>query len=55
MKNEAFYIEKCRELIEERLAWGSSEHWQNQDFENLSQKIFEVTEVSLSSSTLKRI
>jgi hypothetical protein len=55
MKNEVFYIEKCRELVEKRLAWGSSKNWQNQDFENLSERILEATEVSLSSSTLKRI
>jgi hypothetical protein len=55
MKNETFYIEKCRELIEERLSWGNSNNWQNQDFENLSERIFEKTKVSLSSSTLKRI
>lgn len=55
MKNETFYIEKCRELIEESLAWGNSNDWQNQDFENLSERIFEKTKVSLSNSTLKRI
>jgi hypothetical protein len=55
MKNETFYIEKCRDLIENHLSWGNSNNWQNQDFENLSERIFEKTKVSLSSSTLKRI
>lgn len=55
MPNEAFFIIKCRELIEEKLAWGKSEHWQNQDFESLSEKVFEETGISLSTSTLKRI
>ncbi len=55
MPNEAFFILKCRELIEEKLAWGKSEHWQNQDFESLSEKVFEETSISLSTSTLKRI
>jgi hypothetical protein len=49
------YIEKCRRLIEEKLAWGSSEHWQNQDYEQLSERIFEVTNTTLSISTLKRV
>lgn len=55
MKNETFHIEKCRELIEEKLSWGNGNDWQNQDFENLSERIFEKTKISLSSSTLKRI
>ncbi len=55
MPNEAFFILKCRELIEEKLAWGKSEHWQNQDFESLREKVFEETGISLSTSTLKRI
>jgi len=55
MTNEASYIVKCRELIEGKLAWGNSENWQNQDFEALSEKIFEETNTSLSTSTLKRI
>lgn len=55
MLNETSYILKCCELIEAKLAWGRSEHWQNQDFEALSVKIFEETNISLSVSTLKRI
>ncbi|MCU0326251.1 MAG: hypothetical protein MUF45_13500 [Spirosomaceae bacterium] len=55
MTDERNYIEKCRELIESQLTWGSSASWQNQDFEELSERIFEKTKVSLSSSTLKRI
>ncbi|MDR6560313.1 MULTISPECIES: hypothetical protein [unclassified Arcicella] len=55
MTNEKFYIDKCKELIEKQLEWGDSEHWQNQDFDVLSERIFEVTKVSLSNSTLKRL
>ncbi|MFN3851700.1 MAG: hypothetical protein ACK4NY_19845 [Spirosomataceae bacterium] len=55
MTEERIYIEKCKELIEAQLTWGSSTNWQNQDFEELSEQIFEKTKVSLSSSTLKRI
>lgn len=55
MTDERLYIEKCKNLIESQLAWGDSSNWQNQDFEELSERIFEQTKVSLSSSTLKRI
>ena len=55
MADEVYYIAKCRELIEKKLAWGKSDIWQTQDFENLSEKIFEETKVMLSNSTLKRI
>jgi hypothetical protein len=52
---DAYYISKCRSLIEEKLGWGNSADWQNQDFEKLSERIFEETKVMLSNSTLKRI
>lgn len=55
MLNQEDYIEKCRQLIEQKLAWGSSEYWQNQDYERLSERIFEVTNITLSTSTLKRV
>lgn len=55
MPDEAYNIAKCRELIEQKLAWGKSDAWQSQDFETLSEKIFEDTKLMLSSSTLKRI
>ena len=46
---------RCRTLIEEKLGWGNSTQWSNRDFEELSQRIFEVTAVTLSPTTLKRI
>jgi hypothetical protein len=55
MPEESFNIERCRNLIEEKLGWGSSESWQSSDFENLSERIFEETDSMISSSTLKRI
>ncbi|MFN8349224.1 MAG: hypothetical protein U0X91_29760 [Spirosomataceae bacterium] len=55
MNKEAQSLKKCRELIEKKLAWGNSESWQNQDFENLSERIFEETRIRLSTSTLKRL
>ncbi|MGL4631291.1 MAG: hypothetical protein ACRCVT_08805 [Leadbetterella sp.] len=55
MSKDSFYIEKCRSLIEEKLDWGESADWQNQDFEVLSERIFAETKVNLSITTLKRI
>lgn len=55
MPENQHYIEKCKELIEKKLAWGNSASWQSQDFQNLSNLIFEETNVLLSASTLKRI
>ena len=47
--------ENCKQLIEEKLGWGGSSKWTNQDFDLLSEKIYEVTGVALSQTTLKRI
>lgn len=55
MLTEDDKLQHCRTLIEEKMGWGDSSHWQNQDFETLSQRIFAETNVSLSVSTLKRI
>lgn len=43
------------QLIEQKLDWGTSDTWLTKDFENLSQRIFEETSVSLSMSTLRRV
>lgn len=48
-------LEISRTGIERSLGWGSSNSWTNQDFEELSDRIFDKTEVRLSVSTLKRI
>jgi hypothetical protein len=47
--------EDCKRLIEEKLQWGDAAAWTNRDFDSLSDKIFEVTSVRLSQTTLKRI
>src|ERR1700753_32213 len=54
MNNEAG-LERCRHLIEASLNWGDPASWTNEDFEELSDRIFEKTEVRLSVSTFKRI
>jgi hypothetical protein len=48
-------LEHCRRLIEASLGWGDPISWTNEDFEELSGRIFAKTSVRLSVSTLKRI
>lgn len=55
MEKEKQLLILCRQLIEQSLNWGDSSIWSNDDFEQLSEKIFEQTKVQLSVSTLKRI
>jgi hypothetical protein len=52
---EELLKENCKNLIEAKLGWGSSKDWTNQDFDLLSDKICEVTGVTLSQTTLKRL
>ncbi|MBN8854550.1 MAG: hypothetical protein BGO55_21715 [Sphingobacteriales bacterium 50-39] len=54
-KTEIFYLTECRRRIEARLGWGDSELWTSRDFELLSEKISETTDIHLSITTLKRI
>lgn len=49
------YISKCIQLIEDKLQWGNSTTWIDYNFTELSEKIFEVSKVSISIRTLKRI
>jgi hypothetical protein len=55
MEKEKQLLLLCRNLIEQSLNWGDSIIWGNDDFEQLSEKIFDKTKVQLSISTLKRI
>ncbi len=55
MEKEKQLLQLCCRQIEETLNWGDSETWSNDDFEHLSEKIFDKTRVQLSISTLKRI
>ncbi len=48
-------LKQCLKLIEQKLGWGSSIDWLNQDFQLLSDQIFEDTRVRLSITTLKRV
>ena len=49
------YIVRLKQQIEEKLAWGNSTQWTHQDFDTLSERIWEDTEVKLSATTLKRV
>lgn len=49
------HIQSCLQEIEEKLNWGPSDQWTNQDFEQLVETIFEKTGANLSLTTLKRI
>lgn len=48
-------IRSCLNEIEQKLNWGPSSRWTNQDFELLSEEIFQKTGTNLSLTTLKRI
>jgi hypothetical protein len=48
-------LKKCLALIEQKLGWGLSADWLNQDFQLLSDQIFDETRVRLSITTLKRV
>jgi hypothetical protein len=52
---EDVLIKKVKALIEDRLGWGDSAHWTNQDFHELSDRILEATGVNMNAVTLKRI
>lgn len=55
IETEESLLQKCRTQIEHRLNWGSSDAWATHDYELLSRKIYDVTNVNLSVATLKRI
>jgi hypothetical protein len=48
-------LDQCKHLIESSLGWGDPASWSNEDFDDLSERIFQKTAVRLSVSTLKRI
>ncbi|MEJ0056155.1 MAG: hypothetical protein WDN75_11100 [Bacteroidota bacterium] len=52
---EKDYLDIYKKQKEDHLGWGSSSEWTHQDFDTLSEMIFEKTGVRLSASTLKRV
>lgn len=55
MVTEEALLTKAKQLIEEKIQWGDSSDWTNQDFVALSEKIQEQLNIPLSHVTLKRI
>jgi hypothetical protein len=55
IETEDILLQKCRMLIQERLGWGDPAAWATNDYELLSRKIQEATNVNLSIATLKRL
>ena len=53
--NTGTSLDQCKHLIESSLSWGDPASWSNEDFDDLSERIFQKTAVRLSVSTLKRI
>lgn len=53
--NDQDLIQRCRTEIEQKLNWGNSLQWSNQDFELLEEEIARTTGTRLSVTTLKRI
>ena len=54
MNNETS-LDQCKQIIQDSLGWGDPASWSNEDFDDLSERIFQKTGVRLSVSTLKRI
>ena len=48
-------IELLKQIIENEVAWGNSQEWTHQDFEQLSERIWQKTQTKLSATTLKRL
>ena len=48
-------ISQCLKEVEEKLGWVSNGEWQNQDFELLSDLIYDKSKIRLSITTLKRL
>ena len=55
MEKNKHWLALCREDIEKSLKWGACADWSNEDFDLLSERIWEKTKVRLSLSTMKRI
>ncbi len=55
MSYDTAYIRRCCEQIGQRSGWPAIEEWRDFEFTDLSEKIFDVTGVNLSTTTLKRV
>lgn len=55
MLSDDHLLAGLRAEIETQLGWGPADQWTNSDFQTLSDRIAEATEVALSPTTLKRV
>jgi hypothetical protein len=55
MEKNKQLLAACLLEIERSVGWGPASDWSNEDFENLSDKVFEKTGTRLSLSTMRRI
>src|SRR6187399_3049227 len=55
MQVDSSHLKTCISLIEAKLGWPPSSNWRDFEFTELSDRIYDVTSVQLSTTTLKRI
>lgn len=55
MLTEEALLSKAKKLVEEKIGWGNSTGWKNQDFIALGKKIQQGTGATISHITLKRL
>jgi len=55
MISDKILIIQCKNLIEKKLNWDSSNSWKQRDYENLIQLIYKETDILLSLTTIKRL
>ncbi len=48
-------IQKCIDMIVEKVNWGSVDSWTHSHFENLSEEIYKESNIRINSRTIKRI
>ena len=53
--HELPYLNICKQLIEKRLRWTSSDQWKQRDYFNLIRLIEDKSGIRLSLTTIKRI
>lgn len=54
MANKESDLKRLRRKVENTLSWGEATSWHSKMFDELSEKVFEKTQVMLSVATLKR-
>ncbi len=52
---EAFCLHKYIQQIEDKLPWGVSKNWTNQDYQKLSERIYAACHIVISVLTLWQV